>query len=162
MDDARYFITFIDDFLRKVWLYVLESKGNGFEKFKEFNESVETQSEHKIKTFRSDNGKKFVSKPFNQFLKDHGVEKQTSTPYTPHHIGVAERMNRTIVEMIRSVLHAQYLNKSIWVEAMVNAVYTQNRCLTKALGFIMPEETWNKKRPCTAHIRVFSILCFII
>ncbi len=72
---ARYFVTYIDDFSRKVWVYL--------EKFKEFKALVETQSEHKIKVFRSDNGGEYISKGFEHFLRAHGIEKQTSTPYRP-------------------------------------------------------------------------------
>ena len=63
-----------------VWLYVWKSKGDCFEKFEGFKALIEMQSENAIKTFRSDNGGEFVYKPFNQILKDHGIEKQTSTP----------------------------------------------------------------------------------
>ena len=65
---ARYFVTFINYFSNDVWLYVLKSKWTCFEKFKEFKALVETQSEHKIKMFWSDNGGEFVSKTFNHFL----------------------------------------------------------------------------------------------
>lgn len=75
MSGAGYFVTFIDDFLRKVWLYALKSKGECFQRFKEFKALVETQSKHKIKAFRSDNGGEFISKAFIHFVKDHGIEK---------------------------------------------------------------------------------------
>jgi transposase InsO family protein len=61
---ARYFVTYIDDFSRKVWVYLLKSKGECLEKFKEFKALVETQSEHKIKVFRSDNGGEYISKGY--------------------------------------------------------------------------------------------------
>ena len=118
---ARYFLTYIDDYSRKVWVYMLKAKGECLEKFKEFKALVETQSDHKIKVFRSDNGGDYISKGFRRFLKEHGIKKQTSTPYRPQQNGVAERANRTIVEMARSMLHAQNLKKSFWAEAVANA-----------------------------------------
>jgi transposase InsO family protein len=81
------------------------------EKFKEFKALVETQSEHKIKVFQSDNGGEYISKGFERFLRAHGIKKQTSTPYSPQQNGVAKRANRTLVEMARSMLHAQNLKK---------------------------------------------------
>ncbi len=75
---------------------------------------METQSEHKIKVFRSDNGGEYISNEFKRFLKAHDIEKQTSTPFRPQQNGVAERANRTLVEMARSMLHAQNLKKSLW------------------------------------------------
>jgi transposase InsO family protein len=157
---ARYFVTYIDDFSRKVWVYILKSKGEVFEKFKEFKALVETQSEHKIKVFRSDNGGEFISKGLRRFLKEHGIEKQTSTPYRPQQNGVAERANRTIVEMARSMLHAQNLKKSFWAEAVVNAVYTRNRCPTRTLPSITPQEAWSGRKPCISHMRVFGCIAY--
>ncbi len=103
---AKYFVTYIDDFSRKVRVYLLKSKGECLEKFKEFKALVETQSKHKIKVFRSDNGGEYVSKGFKCFFNAHGIEKQTSTPYRPQQNGMAERANRTLVEMVRIMLHA--------------------------------------------------------
>jgi transposase InsO family protein len=123
---ARYFVTYIDDFSRKVWVYLLKSKGECLEKFKEFKALVETQLEHKIKVFPSNDGGEYISKGFECFLKAHDIEKQTSTPYKLQQNGVAERANRAFVEMARSMLHAQNLKKSLWAEAVVNAAYTRN------------------------------------
>ena len=106
MGGARYFVTFVNNFSRKVWLYVLESKGDCFDKFKEFKALVKTQSEYKIKTFLSDNGGELTFKAFNNFLKDHGIKKQMSTSCTPQQNEVAERANRIIVKMVRSMFHA--------------------------------------------------------
>jgi transposase InsO family protein len=153
---ARYFVTYIDDFSRKMWVYLLKSKGECLEKFKEFKALVEKQSEYKIKVFRSDNGGEYISKGFQGFVKAH-IEKQTSTPYRPQQNGVAERANRTLVEMARSMLHAQNLKKSLWAEVMVNAAYTRNRCPSKALPSITPEETWSGRKPCISHMRVHCV-----
>jgi transposase InsO family protein len=157
---ARYFVTYIDDFSRKVWVYSLKSKGECLEKFKEFKALVETQSEHKIKVFRSDNGGVHISKEFQGFLQAHGIEKQTSTPYRPQQNGVAERANRTFVEMPRSMLHAQNLKKSLWAEAVVNAAYTRNRCPSRTLPSITPEEAWSGRKPCISHMGVFGCIAY--
>jgi hypothetical protein len=157
---ARYFLTYIDDFSMKVWVYSLKSKGECLEKFKEFKALVETQSEHKIKLFRSDNGGEYISKGFQGFLKAHGIEKQTSTPYRPQQNGVAQRANRTLVEMVRSMLHAQNLKKSLWAEAVVNAAYTRNRCPSRTLPSITPEEAWSRRKPCISHMHVFGCITY--
>src|SRR5579875_408018 len=160
MGGCLYFVTFIDDFSRKVWIYVLESKAEVFAKFVEFKALVETQSEHKIKAFRSDNGGEFTSKAFESFFHSHGIERQLSTPYTPQQNGVAERANRTIVEMARSMLHHQNLNKNLWADAVVTAVYTRNRCPTSALKSMTPEEPWSRKRPSITHMCVFGCIAY--
>ena len=113
-------------FSRKIWLYVLKSKGNCFNKFKEFGSLIEIQSEHKIKMFRSDNGGKFVSKAFNHFFKDHGIEKQMSTPYTPQQNGVMNCVKCTIVEMARNMLHLKistnYFGRKQWLMRFIDKI----------------------------------------
>jgi transposase InsO family protein len=123
---ARYYVTYIDDFSRKVWVYLLKSKGECLEKFNEFKALAKTQSKHKIKVFQLDNGGEYISKGFKRFLKAHDIEKQTSTPYKPQQNRMAEHANYTFVEMARSMLHAQNLKKSLWADAVVNAAYTRN------------------------------------
>jgi len=157
---ARYFVTYIDDFSRKVWVYLLKSKGECLEKFKEFKALVETQSEHKIKMFCSNNGGEYTSKGFKGFLKAHNIEKQTSTPYRLQQNEVAERANRTLVEMARSMFHAQNLKKSLWAEVVVNAAYTRNRCPSRALPSITPEEAWSGRKPCILHMHVFGCIAY--
>ena len=80
---VKYFVTFINDFLRKLWVYMLKSKRECFERFKEFKALVEIQLQHKIRVLQSDNGREYLSKAFQGFLKHHGIEKQTLAPYTP-------------------------------------------------------------------------------
>ena len=138
----------------------MKYKGEVFAKFVEFKALVENQSEHKIKAFRSDNGGEYTSKAFKRFLQAHGIKRQLSTPYTPQQNGVAERANRTIVEMARSMLHHQNLNKNLWAEAVVTAVYTRNRCPTSALVGKTPEEAWSGKRPTITHMRVFGCIAY--
>jgi transposase InsO family protein len=131
------------------------------EKFKEFKALVEKQSEYKIKVFRSDNGGEYISKGFQGFLKAHGIEKQTFTPYRPQQNRVAKRANRTLVEMARSMLHVQNLKKSLWAEVVVNPKpYTRNRCPSRALPSITPKEAWSGRKPCISHMRVFGCIAY--
>ena len=157
---ARYFVTFIDDFSRKVWVYIIKAKSECFAKFKEWKALVEKQCEHKIKVLRSDNGGEYVSIQFDELLKHEGIARQTSTPYTPQQNGVAERANRTIVEMARSMLHSQGLGYEFWAEAVVNAVYTRNRCPTSALQGMTPQQAWTGMKPSISHMRIFGCIAY--
>ena len=139
MRGCQYFVTFIDDLSRKIWLYAMKAKTECFDKFKDFKALVEKQSKLKIKVFRSDNGYKFMSNEFDDFLKKEHVARQTSAPYTPQQNGVAERPNRTIVGRARSILQAQNLKLELWAEAVMNAVYTRNRCPTSVDANLTPE-----------------------
>ncbi|KAH9681570.1 Integrase catalytic domain-containing protein [Citrus sinensis] len=65
LSGGRYFVTFIYDFLRKVWLYILKTKDQAFEKFKIWRALVENQFEMKLKALRADNGLEFCNKEFD-------------------------------------------------------------------------------------------------
>lgn len=157
---CRFFVTFIDDFSRKVWVYPLKAKSEVFAKFLEWKALVEAQSEHKIKALRTDNGGEFISKQFDEYLKTCGIERQVTPPYTPQLNGVAERMNRTLVEMARCMLFAKKLDFELWAEAVVTAAYTRNRCPTQALEGMTPEEAWSGKKPHVSHMRVFGCIAY--
>ena len=79
-----YYVSFIDDFSCKTWIYFLKAKNEVFNKFKEFKELVENLFEKKIKIIRSDNGGEFKS-----LCKEVGIKRELSTPYNPHQNGVA-------------------------------------------------------------------------
>ncbi len=80
---AQYFVTFIDDFSRKTHVYLLKAKGEVFDKFKAYKALVENQNGMKIKTLQFNNRREFVSKTFDNFLHECGIQQQTSAPYTP-------------------------------------------------------------------------------
>ncbi|XP_073844139.1 uncharacterized protein, partial [Musca autumnalis] len=128
-----------------------------FEKFKEFKEMVERQTGRKIKCLRSDNGTEFVNNNFNAYLKEHGIVRQLTVPHTPQQNGVAERFNRTLVEMARSMLVAANLDESLWAEAVNTAAYLRNRSPTKALDDkATPYEMWYNKRATVKHLKIFG------
>jgi hypothetical protein len=89
-----------------------------------------------------------------------GIEKQTSTPYRLQQNEVAECANCTLVEMARSMFHAQNLKKSLWAEAVVNAADTRNRCPSRVLSSITPEEVWSGRKPYISHMRVFGCIAY--
>jgi hypothetical protein len=95
---SRYvhYVSFIDDFSHKNWIYFLKTKSEVFNKFKEFKALVENISEKKRKTLRSDNGGEFTSDDFKAFCGEVGIKRELTTPYSPQQNGVAERKNRTI------------------------------------------------------------------
>ncbi|GBP60658.1 Retrovirus-related Pol polyprotein from transposon TNT 1-94 [Eumeta japonica] len=74
---------------------------------------------------------------------------ETSNSYTPQQNGLAERMNRTLMERARCMLINSDLQKSYWAEAVSTAAYITNRCPTRALSYATPEEMWSGKKPDT-------------
>lgn len=80
-----------------------------------------------MKVLRTDNGTEYVNKGLEEFLKKEGVKHQTTVPYIPQQNGLAERLNRTIVERARTMLVDAELEKPFWAEAVSAAVYLINR-----------------------------------
>jgi len=101
---SRYFLTFLDDCSKRSWVYLITHKNEVFEEIRNFKKMVEKQSGKKIKIFRTDNGGEYVSRETEEFFKEKGIEHQTTVPYTPQQNGAAERLNRTLMEKVRSML----------------------------------------------------------
>lgn len=154
---AKYFITFIDDHSRKMFLYFIKNKSNAYNKFKEFKALVENQTGHKIK-IRTDNGREYLSNEFAEILKNSGIKYQTTISYNPQQNGVAERANRTIVERARSMLIGADLPKKYWAEATSTATYLINRSPSKAIREKTPEEIWTGMQTDLQHLRVFGCI----
>jgi transposase InsO family protein len=101
---SLYYVSFIDDFSRKTWIYFLRKKLEVFKRFKDFKSLVENQSEKRIKVLRTDNGGEFFGKEFDCFCKKCGIACQNTTPYTPQQNEVSKRMNKTLMDKARSML----------------------------------------------------------
>lgn len=152
----KYFITYIDDFTRMVYVYFLKDKLTILETFKDFKLKVENELNHKITKLRTDNGKEYCNINFEKYLSNHGIIHQTSTPYTPQQNGMAERMNRTLVERARCMLFFANLEKRYWAEAVAAAAYIINRSPTKSLQGKTPYEMWKGKKPTLSHMKIFG------
>ncbi|CAH9105075.1 unnamed protein product [Cuscuta epithymum] len=154
---SRYFLTFIDDASRKVWVYFLITKDQVFECFKTFHVLVERETGKKLKCLRSDNGGEYTSKAFDAYCREYGIRHEKTVPRTPQHNGVAERMNRTIMERVRSMLNMAKLPKSFWAEAVNTACYLINRSPSVPLNFEVPKRLWTDKDPTYSHLRVLAV-----
>ena len=75
-------------------------------------EHVENQVDRKVKCLRTDNGLEFCNIKFDRYCKTHGIERHKTCVYTPQQNGVAERMNRTIMEKVRCLLNESGLDES--------------------------------------------------
>ena len=157
----EYYITFIDDFSRKTWVYFLKAKSEVFDKFKEFKALIHNISNKKIKTLRSENGGEYTLKEFESFCKDTRIKRELTTPYNPQQNGVTERKNRTIMEGVKTMIYDQDLPMNIWAEATRTVVYVQNRISYSALGFKTPEEIFTGKKPEVSHLKIFGCPVYI-
>lgn len=153
---SRYYILFVDDYSRMVYVYFIKQKSEAFACFQKYKAMVENQLNRKIKILRSDNGKEYCNKDFDNYLAKEGIIHQRSNPYTPEQNSLAERFNRTVVEKARCLLFDAGLEDSFWAEATHTAVYLQNRTVASALNGRTPFELWTGMKPNVSHLRIFG------
>ena len=122
----KYFVTFIDDFSRFTWVYFLRAKGEVFSVFKCFLALLETQFPASIKVLRFDSGGEYMSNEFQVFLQSKGIISQRSCPLTPQQNGVAERKNRHLLDVVRTLLLESSVPPRFWCEALSTAVHLIN------------------------------------
>ena len=181
---SRYFITFIDDYSKWIVAYAMRNKSDALECFKHYRkhaevhtnrslrmlqvhesapETTENNDDIQLKILRSDNGGEYFSNSFKSYLKEHGIEHQHTVAYTPQQNGVAERANRTLLDLVRSLLHHKKVAKKFWAEALSTAVYVCNRVTTRALPLDKtPHHLWKGSSPDLSHLRVFGARCWYI
>lgn len=155
---ARYYVTFIDDYSRKVFVYTIENKNQAVKCFVDFKNLSENQLNKKIKVLRTDNGLEYINASFKAVCEKNGIIHQKSCAYVHEQNGVAERMNRTIVERVRCMLFDADLGKKFWAEAVCTAVYLLNRTPCRGNKLTTPEEIWSGRRPDLSHLRVFGCI----
>ena len=154
--NKRYILSFIDDFTRKTWIYFLHEKSEAFSMFRNFKAHVEKEIGAYIASLRTDRGGEFTSNEFVEFCKNQGISRQLTTAYTPQQNEVAERKNRTIMNMVRSMLAEKQVPKMFWPEAVKWSVHILNRCPTVAVQNKTPEEAWSNVKPMVDYFRVFG------
>lgn len=157
---GEYFLTFTDDSTRYVWVYILKHKDEVFEKFQEWKNLVENQFGCKVKTLRSDNEGEYTSNQFENFLKSEGIIHELSIPRTPEQNGVSERLNRTLMEMVRAMLIDSGLPHKFWAEALSTAVYLKNRSPSRAISEKTPFEALFGKKQSVKHLQIFGSTCY--
>lgn len=159
--NKRYFITFVDDFSRQVWIYFLAEKYEAFITFKNYKSLVEKESGALICCVRTNRGGEFNSKDFNEICKINGISRQLTTSYTPQKNGVAERKNQTIMNIVRCMLCEKQVPKSFWPEAAKWTVHVLNWSPTLTVKDKNPEEVWSGIKPEVDYFRVFGCLSHV-
>ena len=121
--NSRYVLTFIDDFSRYCWVYFLNLKSEVFKTFKVYKALFENACGKKIKVLRTENGKEYVNKNFQQLYEECRIQMQHYVPYTPQQNGVAECKNRALKEMATCMMEEKDLKTKLWDEAINCAAY---------------------------------------
>ncbi|GJT22545.1 retrotransposon protein, putative, ty1-copia subclass [Tanacetum coccineum] len=152
---AYYFITFIDNFSRYGYVYLLKHKHEVFETFKVFQKEVENQLGKTIKSLCSNRGGEYTSQEFLDHLRDHGIITHRTPPYTPQNNSVSKRRNQTLLDMVQSMMSQTTLPKSFWDYALESAVRILNMVLTKKVDKT-PYKVWHGQVPKLSYLNVWG------
>lgn len=132
-----------------------------------FNETIGTLyliRRKKGKWLRSDGGGEYISRTFTEWLGDRGIIHETTTAYSPESNGRAERPNRTIFDMARSMLiHTDpEVTKGFWAESINTENYIRNRLMKRSTRqYRNPYEIMMGRKPDVANIRTFGCIAYV-
>ncbi|KAJ9566740.1 hypothetical protein OSB04_002706 [Centaurea solstitialis] len=135
-------------------------KFEAFEKFKEYQNEVQNQLNRKIKFLRSDHGDEYLSQEFDNHLMECGIVSQLTPLYTPQMNGVSERRNRTLLDMVRSMMCRSMLPVSFWGHTLKTAAHILNRVLTKSVEKT-PYEIWAGKKPKLSFLKIWGCEAYV-
>jgi transposase InsO family protein len=135
----------IDDYSRMTWVTFLKEKSKEFENLKELKALVENKTNLKINWLRLDKGSEFISNEFKEFCEIHEIKTFFSCKNSTKN-GVVERNNRTIQEMVRTMLNEANLSCRFWTEAINDVIYILNIGKIRVNENKTPYELW-KGRP---------------
>ena len=153
-------MSIIDDYSRKVWVYVLRTKDQVFKRFKEWKTLVENQTGKKLKVLRTDNELEYCNKMFDEFCSKEGIARHRIVRLTPQQNGLARRMNRTLMEKVRCMMIQSELPKRLQAETLLTACMLVNLSPSSALDFKIPYEKWCGKPADYNKLKVFDCTAY--
>jgi Reverse transcriptase (RNA-dependent DNA polymerase)/gag-polypeptide of LTR copia-type/Integrase core domain/GAG-pre-integrase domain len=153
----QYYLLMVDDSSRFNTTDFLKEKKKAAEKVIEYLAKLISHG-RKPKAIRIDRGKEFLN--VSSWCQERGIEIQMTAPYSPSQNGVAERMNRTLVEIARAMIRG--LPEFLWEYAVSHASYLRNRVSTKRIKGQTPYERWFKKKPNVSHLREFGAPVWVL
>ena len=154
----KYHVSFIDDFSKFTWIYLLKFKSEVFQKFHEFQNMVERLFDRKIIAMQTDWGGEYHK--LHSFFDRVGISHRVSCPHTHQQNGSAERKHRHIVEVGLALLAHASMPLKFWDEAFLAATYLINRVPSKVINFESPLERLFKQKPDYTSLRVFGCACW--
>ncbi|GJU84991.1 putative ribonuclease H-like domain-containing protein [Tanacetum coccineum] len=156
INHASYCLVITDDCTRFSWVFFLASKDETSGILQTFIRQIENQLSHRVKIIRSDNGTEFKNRDMLEFCGNKGIKQEYSTARTPQQNGVAERMNRTLIEAARTMLADSLLPTTFWAEAVSTACYIFNRVRVTKPQNKTPYELLFGHKPIISYIRPFG------
>ena len=158
----QYFLTVINDYSRCTWLFLMKNRVELYSIFQKFYAEILTQFNISICVLRSDNAREYFSEPFISFMSQHGLLHQYSCAHTPQQNGVAERKNRHLIEIARTLLLHYHVPFRFWEDVVLTACYLIHRMPSSVLHDQIPYSLLFPNQPLYfLSPRVFGCTLFI-
>ena len=157
----KYFLTFVDDYSKCARIFCIKSKAETSSCFKEFVNLVETKFTKRVKKLRCDNGKEYLNRVMYDFVKSKGIELLPCPPYVHELNGVAERYNRSAMDIGRCLMREAKIHRRYWPEIMKTVAYLKNRTIANAAENKTPYEIFFGKKPNVNHLKIYGSRVFV-
>ncbi|GJV29270.1 putative ribonuclease H-like domain-containing protein [Tanacetum coccineum] len=154
--NKKYCLVVTDDYSRFTWVFFLATKDETSGILKRFITEIENLVDKKVKIIRCDNGTEFKNRVMSEFCEKKGIKKEFSVARTPQQNGVAERRNKILTEVARTMLADSKLPTTFWAKVVNTACYVQNRILVVRLYNKTPYELFRGRTPALSFMRPFG------
>jgi hypothetical protein len=155
-----YYGSFIDDFSKFTWIYLLKHKSEVFDKFRSFQAHVEHLFNCKILAMQTYWGQGGEYQKLSSFFDRFGITHLVSCPHTHQQNGTTERKHRHIVEVCLALLANVSMPLKFWDEAFQTTAFLINRFPTLVLNHDSPIEKLFDTKAAYSFIRTFGCACW--
>ena len=156
-----YYLLLIDNASRYTTVEFLKSKSQAAQRIKDHMAYLKARGRSPC-AIQMDRGTKFVNEDLRTWCHSQGICFQMTAPYSSSQNGVAERMNRTLVELARAMIIDSKLPEFLWEPAVAHAVYVQNLSYTKHIPNATPYQLWHNRKPDVSHLCEFGAPIWIL
>jgi transposase InsO family protein len=166
----QYVLTFIDEATHFCWIYLLHDKSSStvIAILQSWLPFVQNQASSSLKQLHTDRGREYLGlENVTRFLYEHGIVHDQTAAQSCASNGVAERMNRTLFDIARSLIIDCSIPTPFWGDALRAACQIRNRLPSESINNISPDQLWFGNAPtfkafcgfgCTAYAHALSIL----
>jgi transposase InsO family protein len=145
-----------------VLVYLLKDKSKAFETFKNFHVWIQNEAQYHVVSFHNDNEREYTYNEFEIYLCRHGIKHQTTVPYNTQQNGVVERIKRTLLNMVRSMMFFKNVKLMFWADVVLCAIYVKVCAHLMALQNNISYEMWYGHIRLVRHLGVFGSTCYAL
>ncbi|MBW0481448.1 hypothetical protein O181_021163 [Austropuccinia psidii MF-1] len=150
---AKYILVVVDSYSRFSWVQILRSKSDAPAELKKIIKQAKNTLERQVKKLICDGGKEFVNSLIKNFCDARGIKLTVTTPYTPQHNGIVERINRNLMDKARTLILETGVPKNLWGEVINTVNFLRVRVSREGKS---PYEKLFNKKPNLGRIRRFG------